>query len=339
MTERSVDMPRLKTIVVVFVSILLSSAWGDAAFAQLTKINVGYSAISGDQLPAWVAKEAGIFQKNGLDAQLIFFTGGTTAVMALVSADTPMSQVAGAAVVNSVLAGSDAVLIVGGITSLNYYLMAQPQIKTPEQLRGGSVAISRFGSASDFIARFALSKIGLTPGKDVTLVQIGSTGARMDATMAGRVQATVINPPASFIGQKRGMTVLADLPKLGLVYQHTSAATTRKYIRENPDIVRRYVKSQVEAVHRIYTDKEISIKALSKYFGRGVEPDILEKTWANLHNESVLPKKQYPSLEGIKTILATEAKGKPGKPEDFVDSTFIRELDQSGYIDSLYKKK
>ena len=332
-------MPRLKTIVVVFVSILLSSAWGDAAFAQLTKINVGYSAISGDQLPAWVAKEAGIFQKNGLDAQLIFFTGGTTAVMALVSADTPMSQVAGAAVVNSVLAGSDAVLIVGGITSLNYYLMAQPQIKTPEQLRGGSVAISRFGSASDFIARFALSKIGLTPGKDVTLVQIGSTGARMDATMAGRVQATVINPPASFIGQKRGMTVLADLPKLGLVYQHTSAATTRKYIRENPDIVRRYVKSQVEAVHRIYTDKEISIKALSKYFGRGVEPDILEKTWANLHNESVLPKKQYPSLEGIKTILATEAKGKPGKPEDFVDSTFIRELDQSGYIDSLYKKK
>jgi NitT/TauT family transport system substrate-binding protein len=332
-------MLRFGAIKVLLVSILLWSAWGDAAFAQLTKLNVGYSAISGDQLPAWVAKEAGIFQKNGLDVQLIYFTGGTTAVMALVSADTPMSQVAGAAVVNSALAGSDAVLIVGGITSLNYYLMAQPQIKTAEQLRGGSVAISRFGSASDFIARFALSKIGLTPGKDVTLVQIGSTGARMDATLTGRVQATVINPPASFIGQKRGMTVLADLPKLGLLYQHTSAATTRKYIRENPDIVRRYVKSQVEAVHRIYTDKEISIKALSKYFGRGVEPDILEKTWANLHNEAVLPKKQYPSLEGIKTILATEAKGKPGKPEDFVDTTFIRELDQSGYIDSLYKKK
>ncbi|MEX0806224.1 MAG: ABC transporter substrate-binding protein, partial [Candidatus Binatia bacterium] len=242
-------------------------------------------------------------------------------------------------VVNSALAGSDAVLIVGGVTSLNYYLMAQPQIKTPEQLRGGSVAISRFGSASDFIARFALSKIGLTPGKDVSLVQIGSTSARMDATLAGRVQATVINPPASFIGEKRGMTVLADLPKLGLVYQHTSAATTKTFIRTNPDIVRRYVKSQVEAVHRIYTDKETSIKVLSKYFGRGVERDILEKTWANLLNDSVLPRKQYPSLAGIKTILETEAKGKPAKPEDFADLTFIRELDKSGYIDSLYKKK
>ncbi len=332
-------MKTAKTIGAIVLAMGLSAVWIASVGAQLTKINVGYSAISGDQLPAWVAKEAGIFQRNGLDAQLIYFTGGTTAVMALVSADTPMSQVAGAAVVNSALAGSDTVLIVGGVTSLNYYLMAQPQIKTPEQLKGGSVAISRFGSASDFIARFALSKIGLTPGKDVTLVQIGSTGARMDATLTGRVQATVINPPASFIGHKRGMTVLADLPKLGFVFQHTSAGTTRKYIRENPDIVRRYVKSQVEAVHRIYTDKEISIKTLAKYFGRGVEPDILEKTWANLLNDAVLPRKQYPSLEGIKTILATEAKGKPGKPEDFVDMSFIRELDQSGFIDGLYKKK
>ncbi|MPZ78596.1 MAG: hypothetical protein GEU77_19000 [Deltaproteobacteria bacterium] len=332
-------MTNSKNLAAVILAMAVSALWIGSAQAQLTKINVGYSAISGDQLPAWVAKETGIFEKNGLDVQLIFFTGGSTAVMALVASDTPISQVAGAGVVNSALAGSDAVLIVGGVTSLNYYLMAQPQIKTPEQLKGGSVAISRFGSASDFIARFALSKIGLTPGKDVSLIQIGSTSARMDATLAGRVQATVINPPASFIGENRGMTVLADLPKLGLVYQHTSAATTKRFIRENPDIVRRYVKSQVEAVHRIYTDKETSIKVLSKYFGRGVERDILEKTWANLLNDSVLPRKQHPSLAGIKTILDTQAKGKPVKPEDFVDLTFIRELDKSGYIDSLYKKK
>jgi ABC-type nitrate/sulfonate/bicarbonate transport system substrate-binding protein len=133
--------------------------------------------------------------------------------------------------------------------------------------------------------------------------------------------------------------MLADLPKLGLVYQHTSAATTRKYIREHPEIVRRYVKSQVEAVHRIYTDKEASLRALARFIGRTVERDVLEKTWENLLSESVLPRKQYPSLEGIKTILATELKGKPGKPEDFVDSSFIRELDQSGYIDGLYKKR
>lgn len=329
--------PRILTTAVY--ALLISILWSTPVQAQLTKLNVAYSAISGDALPAWIAKDAGIFEKNGLDVQLVFFTGGTTAVMALVSADTPIAQLAGAAVVNSVIAGSDAALIVGGVTSLNYYLMGRPEIKTAEQLKGGSVAISRFGSSSDFIARYALQRVGLTPGKDVTIVQIGSTTARVDAALSGRVQATVVNPPASIIAQKRGMTMLADLPKLGLVYQHTSAATTRKYIREHPEIVRRYVKSQVEAVHRIYTDKEASLRAFARFIGRTVERDVLEKTWENLLSESVLPRKQYPSLEGIKTILATELKGKPGKPEDFVDSSFIRELDQSGYIDGLYKKR
>ncbi len=332
-------MIRPSTLTTAGFALLLSILGSAPAQAQLTKLNVAYSAISGDALPAWIAKDAGIFEKNGLDVQLVFFTGGTTAVMALVSADTPIAQLAGAAVINSVMAGSDAALVAGGVTSLNYYILGRPALKTAEQLRGGSVAISRFGSSSDFIARYALQKVGLTPGKDVTIVQIGSTTARVDAALTGRVQATVVNPPASIIAQKRGMTVLADLPKLGLVYQHTSVATTRKYIREHPEMVRRYVKSQVDAVHRIYTDKEASLRALARFIGRTVERDVLEKTWENLLNESVLPRKQYPSLEGIKTILATELKGKPGKPEDFVDSSFIRELDQSGYIDGLYKKR
>lgn len=332
-----------KSPVVSTLCLALSLSWNSLVSAQLTKLNVGYSAISGDQLPAWVAKEAGIFQKNGLDVRLIFFTGGTTAVLALVSGDVPISQVAGSGVINSALGGSDAVMVAGGVTSLNYWLMGRPDVKTPEQLKGGSVAISRFGSATDFIANFSLPRIGLTPGKDVAIVQIGSAPARMDATLAGRVHATVINPPASFIALKRGMNILADVAKLGLVVQHTGVATTRKFIKENPDIIRRYIKSQVEAVHRIYTDKETSIKTLNKYFGGNVERDILEKTWEGLLTEALLPKKQYPSIEGLKTVLAPLAekdpKAKAAKPEQFADFTFIRELDQNGYIDSLYKKR
>src|SRR6476619_291625 len=117
------------------LAILLGLA-NHPAHAQLTRINVGYSAISGDALPAWIAKDAGIFEKNGLAAQLVFFTGGTTAVMALVSADKPITQMAGAAVVNSVIAGSDPVIVAGGVTSLNYFLMGRPEIKNPEQLKG-----------------------------------------------------------------------------------------------------------------------------------------------------------------------------------------------------------
>jgi len=160
-------MTRRRTLTMAVFALLTPILWHASGQAQLTKLNVGYSAISGDALPAWIAKDAGIFEKNGLDVQLVFFTGGTTAVMALVSADTPIAQLAGAAVVNSVMAGSDAALVVGGVTSLNYYLMGRPEIKTAEQLKGGTVAISRFGSSSDFIARYALQKVGLTPGKDV----------------------------------------------------------------------------------------------------------------------------------------------------------------------------
>jgi NitT/TauT family transport system substrate-binding protein len=325
------------------LALLLLLVLPASAGAQLNRLNVGYSAISADQLPAWVAKETGIFAKNGLDVQLIFFTGGTTAILALVSGDVPITQVSGPGLVNSALAGSDAVFFAAGMTSLNYVLMGKSGIKTGEQLKGGTVAISRFGSATDSIARFALAKIGLTPGKDVTLVQVGSGPDRLAAVLTGRVTAAVINPPSNFIGEKKGLAVVADVAQMGLVFQHTGAATTRKFIRENPDIVRRYVKSHVEAVHRIWTDKEATVKTLGKYMGSNVDREILERSRENILTEALLPKKQIPSLEGLKTVLGDigerDPRAKSAKPEQFVDFTFILELEQSGYIDGLYKKK
>jgi NitT/TauT family transport system substrate-binding protein len=253
-----------KWVVVAAIFLTLIGVTSAPASAQLTKLNVGYSAISGDQLPLWVGKELGIFEKNGLDVQPIFFTGGSTAILALVSGDVPITQVSGPGLVSSALGGSDAVFVAGGMTSLNYVLMGKPGITSPEQLKGGSVAISRFGSATDTIARFALRKVGLTPVKDVTIVQVGSGPDRLAAVLTGRVTAAVLNPPSSFQAEKKGLAVLADVAKMGLVFQHTGPATTRKFIKEHPDTVRRYVKGHVEAVHRMYTDKEGTIKVLAK---------------------------------------------------------------------------
>ena len=323
--------------------LFLTILFGALSQAQMTRLNVGYSAISADQLPAWVAKDSGIFAKNGLDVELIFFTGGSTAILALVSGDVPITQVSGPGLVSSALAGSDSVFVAAGITSLNYVLMGKPGTKTIEQLKGGTLAISRFGSATDSIARFALKKVGLTVGKEVTLVQVGSGPARLDALQTGKVTAAVINPPSSFIAEKRGMAVLADVAQMGLVFQHTGAATTKKYIRENHDIVRRYVRAHVEAVHKMWTDKDATVRALGKYMGGNLDRDILEKSRDNVMTEALYPKKQYPSLEGLKTVIEDLAerdpRAKSAKPEQFVDMSFIRELDQSGYIDGLYKKK
>ena len=122
-----------------------------SAQAQLTKISVGYSAISGDALPAWLAKDAGIFEKNGLDVQPVFFAGGTTAIMALVSADTPIAQLAGPAVVNSVMAGSDATIVAGGVTRSITIYKAGPKSKLPNSskaARSRSAASARLRISS-----------------------------------------------------------------------------------------------------------------------------------------------------------------------------------------------
>jgi NitT/TauT family transport system substrate-binding protein len=309
------------------------------ASAQVTKMPVGYGAISAAQFPAWIAKESGIFSKNGLDIQLVFFRGSTTAVMALLSRETPISQVTGPPIVSASLRGADSVMIAGGSVIADYWLMSRPEIKTAEQLKGGSVAVSTFGGQADFVARIALKRLGLTPVKDVVIVQIGTASDRLTALETGKVRAAVLNPPDSFIGQKKGFYTLAYV---SLPTQSTGVATTRRFIRESPDIVKKYVKSQIEAVHRIKTDRETGMRVLVKYLG-SQDKEILERTYDDISSDQKLPPKQYPTLEGLKNILEplaeTDTKAKAAKPEDFVDVSFVRELDQSGYIDSLYKKR
>jgi NitT/TauT family transport system substrate-binding protein len=310
--------------------------------AQTSKIAAGYGAISADQLVLWVAKDTGIFAKNNLDVELVFFTGGTTAVMSMVAGDSPIIQSSGPAVISAHLAGADAVYVAGGIVSLDYQLMTLPTIKTAEQLKGGAVAVARFGGAADFVARFALAKLGLNPLKDVTLVQVGTTPDRLTALETKRVQATVLVPPTTFVAQKKGFHLLADVATQGLAYQHQGAVTTRRYIREHPQTVRNFVKSYVDAVHRMKSDRATGLTILAKYL-RLDDKELLEKTYDNSIAENKLPRKQYPTLEGIKTILdqlgQKDPKARAAKPQDFVDTRFIEELDKSGYIEGLYRAK
>jgi len=339
-----VDYRTQKTVILIISLLIFASAASHARAAQkATPLTIAYSAISYDQLPAWIAKETGLFAKNDLEVQLVYFTGGTTAAMALVSGDVAISQNAGPEVVNAYMAGSDPVFVAGGTITLDWWLMGRAEIKVPAQLKGGSVAISRFGSVSDFVARFALQRVGLTPEKDVALVQVGTNTDRFLAMTTKRVEGAVFNPPTSFIGQKKsGFTVLADVASLGLAFQHTGAVTTRKFIRENPDAVARYVKAHVEAIHRLKTDRETGIKVAAKYFGKVSDKDSMERAYDRYIRDNQLPRKQYPTLDGLKTVLGTigekDPKARTIKPEDLVDLRFVRELDQSGFTDSLYAR-
>jgi ABC-type nitrate/sulfonate/bicarbonate transport system substrate-binding protein len=224
-----------------------------SAQAQNIKIASGYASLSSAQLPLWMAKEKALFARNGLDVQAVFLTG-MTPIMALIAGDTPITQIAGIGIVNSAIGGSDAVMIAGGTVTLDWWLMSRPEIKPPPS-QGGSVAVSTFGTASDFIARFALQKIGLTrQGR-----RDGSARRSTHAPGFAGEQSSPGHGPCGaehLRGAEKGFNVLADVAALGLPYQHTGVASTRKYIKEHPDIVRAFVRSYVEAVHQLKSDRK-----------------------------------------------------------------------------------
>ena len=209
--------------VILALSLFLPFSLCSAVSAQLTKMTVGYSAMTSAHLPAWLAKEAGIFAKNGLDVQLVYVRGGATVMMALLSKETPISQVGGSSIVGASLRGADAVMIAGGNATSDQWLMSRPDIKTAELLKGGSVAIAVFGGTSDSLARIALKRLGLAPVKDVAILQIGGVPERLSALEQGKVQAAMLSMPDVFIAQKNGFYTLAHV---SLPYQTTSVATT-----------------------------------------------------------------------------------------------------------------
>ncbi|HEY6183677.1 MAG TPA: ABC transporter substrate-binding protein [Terriglobales bacterium] len=323
-------VPALSLFFIFFLSV---------AFAQPTQITVGYSSTASAELPAWLAKETGIFAKNGLDVQLVYFRGGTIATMALLARQTPISQGSGQASVNAALRGADTVMVAGGLVDTEWWLLTRSDIKTAEQLKGGTLAISPFGGLAESMTRIALKRLGLIPVKDIAFVQVSGLQERLFALETGKVQGAMLPTPYKFVGEKRGFH---NLISVSLAYQSTGVGTTRTIIRENPDLVRRYVKSQIEAIHRIKTDRDTALKILAKYLGPQ-DHDTLAKSYDELSSDDKFPPKQYPTLEGIRNILEplaqTDPKAKAAKPEDFVDMRFVKELDDSGFIADLYKSR
>jgi ABC-type nitrate/sulfonate/bicarbonate transport system substrate-binding protein len=323
----------------ILASALFSFIFAGDASGQSTKLTVSYSADTPGQLSAWMAKETGIYSKNGLDVQLIRATGNV-AVMALLSGEVGIGVMGGASVIASNISGSDGVLIASGQVITDYVLVTQLKIKTAEQLKGGILGVASLSGSSITASRFALHKLGLDPDKDVSMIVVGGTPDRLIALQTGRIQSTLLSPPTSIVAEKEGFNLLTDVGDLPFPYN--SLATTRRFIRDNQETVRRYIKSHIEAVHRLKTDRETGIKVLAKYLRRN-DRYLLEKSYDVSIADNILPRKQYPALPGIKTVLEMLAertpKARTAKPEDFVDARFIKELDESGFIDSLYKKQ
>ena len=317
----------------------VSVAAESPASQPLKKIAIAYSGISPSQAPAWVAYEQGLFKKYGLDVQLIFIEAGSRTVQTLVSGDVAAAQVAGTSVMQSNLQGSGVVMIAGFLNTMDYKFIVARDITRPDQLKGKTVAVSRVGSSSDFATRYALEKYGLIPDKDVAILQIGSQPARFSAMETGKIHGVMIAIPLTAKAKKMGLNTLADLQMLGLEYQHTGLAVTRNLIKTQPDLVRNILRGFVEGIQYMKTHRKESMTILAKYL-KTDDTDALEEAYESIVL-ALIPEKPYPTLKGIDIILrelgVKDPNARSARPEQFVDLTFIKELDSSGFIDRLYK--
>jgi NitT/TauT family transport system substrate-binding protein len=312
-----------------------------AASRPLEKLTIGWSAIAGSQAPFWITKEAGLFEKTGLDVTMIYVDGGSKATQALMSGDMPIAQVGGNAPVVARLRGADVTLIAGLLNVLAYSMVVAPEIKKPEDLKGKKLSVSRFGSNSDYATRKILLKWGLKPDVDVAVLQIpGGQPARMAAIQSKVVHGMVAQPPVTNLARKLNLNIIAEPEDFGGAYPTTPVASRISYIRDKRDTLRKFTRALLEGIHLYKTNKEFSKKVIAKYV-KTDDNDALEDSYQ--YFSRLVPQKPYPSIDAVKEALAElgekDPKARAAKPEEFVDLSLIKEFDDNGFIDALYKRR
>jgi NitT/TauT family transport system substrate-binding protein len=311
-----------------------------SAYAQLTKLRTSYSALTANMGAYWLAKDTRVFEKYGLDVDVVLIENGTITIQALVAGETDVAMGGGTVAVSSALGGSDLVSIASIESRLPYGLLAQKEIKTIEQLKGKKHAISRFGSIADLGSRLILQKFGLVPDKDITLLQIGGTSTRLAALSKGTVDSTILTPEFFLLAKKAGFTILVDPTQYNIAFPQLEVITTRSFLKSHRDVALRYMRGILEGIHNYKNDREGSIRALSKYL-RINDRDALEEVY-RIYYEIYQPI-PHPSPAAIQTQLTWMAekdpRAKAAKPEQFIDSTILKEIEKSGFVAKLYQQK
>ena len=315
------------------ILVLLS---GSAARAA-EQIRVGYGSLSTSYAPIWVAGEAQLFQKNGITAEVLYLESALVRT-ALIAGDIVMGGRSGTTMAAPRLQGADPIIIASFLNSLQYRLVVRPEIKAPSQLKGKRIGVAGFGLGAHRGAQIMIAKLGLNPDTDVVMLQIGGDPTRLSALLSGNIDASVFNPPLYKRAVAAGMRVLANIEEMGFPVQASALVSTEQFVRKNPDLTRRAIKSIIESIHLVKTNPELTKRAIRKYMRFKDDRDTDE---AYQIMRDVTPRKPYPTVEGMKTVLDELAlkvpAAKTAQPREFIDTRFIEELDRSGFIDGLYK--
>jgi len=314
--------------------------FGTAAQSQeMRKLRAAFTSISGNMTPLWAAREGGFFKKYGLDVELISMPSGSEGMSALIAGELQFLQIAGSTTAAAEVGGADVVTIATTIDRLVNSLMVAPSIQKPEDLKGKSVGISRFGTSIDTSARMAIKHFGLEPIKDVAIAQIGAMNSILTAMRSNRIQGGILSYPSVTQARREGFRELLDIASLGMPYASTGVTVRRSLLNQDRNLVMIYMKAMVEAIAHLKRDKAFALGVMRKYL-RTNDRDVLEETY-EASVIKYLRKDLLPTPEAFQSVLDELAevnpKAKGQDPRKFYDDSIVRELDKSGFIDSLYR--
>ena len=321
-----------------FVALLfLVLLYGVAPAQQLTRVMSGYAAISGPHAVLWVARDAGLFEKNGLRTDVAYIRSGSTMAQALVAGEIQMAQMGGPAMLAAGVAGMDVEFVAVALNTTPIVLMGN--VNKIEELRGKAVGITRFGSNTDISARFAIRKAGLQPEKDVALVQLEDYPGIMGGIASGRIAAGALADPFTDAAKRLGYKEIADVAAMGLEFPFVGIAVRKAFVEKNTDTVQRFVRAYTEAIAIYKNNRDFAIKVTSKY--TGIKDSGTLSSTVDFYAPK-LARVPYPTLGGIRFVLdqiaTRDPKAKNVAPESFIDLRFVKQLEESGFIKALYPK-
>ncbi|HWH79503.1 MAG TPA: ABC transporter substrate-binding protein [Candidatus Binatus sp.] len=302
------------------------------------RLATGYTATSGIFAGLWVAQEAKLFEKYEIDSNPVLIPTASRMVQSMLGGDVAFSGAGGNAAVEATLAGGDFIMV-GSLAKVPaFYIMANPEIKTIEDLRGKAVGVTRFGSSTDFTIRYVLKKHGLEPGKDVTIIQMGDLIAAALAMKNHTIVAAPFSSPANVKAQEIGAKVLLNMGSAGIYFPHDAWMARKSFINTHEDLVRRFLKAYSEGVKRLHSDPEIARRAIVRYV-RASDPKVVNAVYQ--YAVDYIDKVPYNTREGIQEVLnqigERNPKAKEAKAETFYDDRFVKELDNQGFYKQLWK--
>lgn len=316
---------------IVPLALVFSLCLVSSSHAQLTKLSAAYSAESSWSLATWVAHDGGFFKKYGLDVDLVLIRSAATITAAMLAGEAPMIQLGGNGPIQAALQGADSVNVLTLVPIIPQSLVVTPDIKTPEDLKGKRLGVSRFGALSDMVIRRHLRNFGLDPAKDVTIVQIGGIPEQLAAMKAGAISGGSMSPPVLTAAKKAGFKEFADFESLNYKYPATVVATTKGFIQRQRSTALNFLRGEIEGIHAIKTQKAFAVNVLKKYM-RINDPEILEEGYQ--YALRFIQPRPFPTLEETKAVL-DELKRPDAKPENFVDLSLMQELEKEKFFDKL----